>query len=141
MKAKCRLSCRDEHRTREWYRLRKRELCIRSSGWKINHKVVKFTPLHIAKELLDRAANQRPSPDDRLPFRDEELNGDQFHAVSLDRLNLSARTRLWRPCCAEHLREIWSRDICIKETNARAALRKGDREVDGHGTLPHSALA
>ena len=79
------------------HRLRQRELCIRGSRRQVNDEIVKVAPLHVAKELLNRATDEGPAPDDRLPLRDEELNGDDLDAVALDRLDLAASARLPLP--------------------------------------------
>ena len=133
--------CGDQHRTGEWHRLGKGELCVGCSRRKVNNKIIKVAPLNVTQELLDRTANERAAPNNRLTLWDEELDRDQLHTVTLNRFNLSTRARLRRAGCTEHLRKVWSGDICIKQSDARAALRQRNGEIDGDGALPYAAFA
>ena len=123
-----------------WHRLRQRELCIRGSRRQVNDEIVEVAPLHVAKELLNRATDEGPAPDDRLALRNEELNGDDLDAVALDRLDLAARAGLRGAGRPHHLGNVRPRDVGVEEADAGAALGQGNGKVDRDGALADPAL-
>ena len=61
------------------------QLGIGGAGRQVDDEVVELAPLDVAQELLDRAADERAAPHDRLALGDEELDRDRLDAVALER--------------------------------------------------------
>ena len=78
------LGRRHEDRAGDRHGLGQRQLRIRGARRQVDDEVVELAPVDVAEELLDRPADERAAPDDRLAVRDEELDRDRLHAVALE---------------------------------------------------------
>ena len=79
------LGRRHEDGAAERHRLGEGQLRVGGARRQVDDEVVEIAPLDVAQELLDRAADERAAPDDRLALGHEELDRDALHAVALER--------------------------------------------------------
>ena len=80
--------------------LGQRQLRVGRAGRQVDDEVVELAPVDVAQELLDRPADERAAPDDRLALGHEEGDRDHLHAVALERQDLVVRARpSARPRC------------------------------------------
>ena len=110
-------------------------------GRQVDDEVVELAPLDVAQELLDRAADERPAPDDRLALRNEELDRDALHAVPLERRDLVVRAGHRLALDAEHHRDVRAGDVGVEQADRRARLGERHGEVDADRALADAALA
>ena len=132
---------RDEDRAAERHRLGEGQLGVGRARRQVDDEVVEIAPVDVAQELLDRAADERAAPDDRLALRDEELDRDALHAVALERRDLVVRAGLRLALDAEHHRDVRAGDVGVEQADRGAGLGERDREVDADGALADAALA
>ena len=133
---------RHEHRARDRHRLGQRQLRVGGARRQVDDEVVEVAPVDVAQELLDRAADERPAPDDRLALGDEELDRDDLDAVALQRPDLVALGRLRlarrRPSIIGMFGPVMS---ASRRPDGRAGLGQRDGEVDADRALADAALA
>ena len=89
------------------------QLRVGGAGRQVHDQVVEVAPFHVAQELLDRAADERSAPHDRLALGQEELDRDDLDAVGLDRGDLAAGARHRLPFGADHHRNVRAGDVGI----------------------------
>ena len=132
---------RHQHCAADRDRLGQCQLGVGGARRQVHHQVVEVAPLHVAEELLDRTADQRAAPDDRLPLGHEELDRDDLHPVPLERHDLVVGAGDRLPLHAEHQRDVGARDVGVDQPHAGAVLRQRDGEVGRHGALADAALS
>jgi hypothetical protein len=135
------LGRRDEDGAADRHGLGEGQLRVRRARRQVDHEVVEVAPLDVAQELLDRAADERAAPHDRLALGDEELDRDDLDAVSLERGDLVAGRRLRLAVDAEHHRDVRAGDVRVEQSHRRARLRERDGEVDRDRRFSDAALA
>ena len=118
---------------RDRHRLGEGQLGVGRARRQVDHQVVELAPVDVAQELLDRAADERPAPDDRLALGHEELDRDDLDAVALERRDLALRAGGRRTFDAEHQRDVGAGDVRVEQADRRAlhapARRRGWRET------------
>ena len=80
-----RLGRRHQDRPGDRDGLGERQLRVGRARRQVDDEVVELAPVDVAQELLDRAADERAAPDDRLALGHEELDRDDLDAVALER--------------------------------------------------------
>ena len=131
----------DEHGATDRHGLGERELRIGGAGRQVHHEVVQLSPLHVAQELRDGAADERAAPHDGLALRDEELDRDRLHSMALEGDDLVGRTRDRLTLDAEHHRDVGTGDVRVQETDRRASPGERNGEVHADRALADAALA
>ena len=135
------LGRRHQHGSRDRHGLGEGQLRIGGPRRQIDHQIVQFAPFHVPEELLDRAADERTSPDDGLARRHEELDRDRLHAVPLERQDLLVLALSGLAVQAEHDRDVRAGDVGIEKPDCGPVAGQRHGEVDGHGALADTALA
>ena len=130
----------DEDRAADRNGLRQRQLGVGGARRLVDHEVVEFAPVDVAQELLDRPSDERPAPHHGLALGHEELDRDHLDAIALEGLDLAGRRRLRLTLRTDHLGDVRPGDVSVEQTNGSARLGEGNREVDAHRALTHSAL-
>src|SRR5260221_7600357 len=94
----------------------------------VNDQVIQLTPFYITQKLTNGRIEHRSAPDKRLTGFHEQAHRDHLDAIcNRGDETLSIR---WREFFhAEHSRCVWSVDVCIQESDARAALSKRHRNI------------
>jgi hypothetical protein len=89
----------------------------------IDDEVIEIGPPHFAEELLQRAVQHRPAPDDRRIVGREEAHRDHLQAVFLGRQDLLAVVGELR-FHAEHDRHVGAVDVGVHQADFAAAFRQ-----------------
>src|SRR6185436_4999183 len=130
----------DHDRARHRHALGHRQRHVAGAGRQVDDEVVELAPLHVAHELLHRAVQHRPAPDDRLVGRDQHAHRDHLDAVRRRRHDPLVGRDLRRVGDAQHLRDVRAVDVAVEQPDARALPRERDREVHPVVDLPTPPL-
>ena len=76
------LGRRHEDGAADRHRLGQGQLRVGGAGRLVDHEVVELAPVDVAQELLDRPADERSAPHDRLALGHEELDRDDLDPVA-----------------------------------------------------------
>src|SRR5699024_5902553 len=122
------------------HQLGDRDRHVAGSRWQVEQQDVQVSPEDVAEELLDRAVQHRATPHDRGVVAHKVADGDQLHAVRLQRHDHFID--LVRPVgAAHHVRDGVTVDIGVDHADLQATALQGDRQVHGSGGLAHTTLA
>ena len=135
------LRCRDNHRARQWHRLRHGELGVARTGRHIDHQHVEIAPIDLAQHLLQGRHHHRAAPDHRGIFLDQKTHRHDFEAIGFHRLQNPpfADHRLARQC-----QQAWQRgpvNIGIQHPDLQAQSLQPQSQIDRGGGFADAAFA
>ncbi len=120
--------------------LRQRQRGVARARRQVDDEVVELAPIDLDHHRLDRLADHRPAIDRRLLAGIDVAERHELQPVGLD--GAEAAIDLFRHLFgAGHGGHRRSVDIRVEQSDRRAALAQGGREVDSDGRLADPALA